>query len=67
LKSIATRTTFDGEIEFGRLLDRQVGRFGATQNLVHEVGSTPEQVSEVRRVGHQRARLHGLAKSVHGR
>jgi hypothetical protein len=33
----------DGEVEFGRLLDRDIPRLSATQNLVDDFGSAPEQ------------------------
>ena len=32
----------DDEIEFGRLLDRDVGRLRSAQNLVDKVGGAPE-------------------------
>src|SRR5205807_342167 len=31
----------DGEIEFGRLLDRELGHLGALQQLVHKIGCAP--------------------------
>jgi len=33
--------SIDNEIEFGRLLNRNVGRLGAAQNLVDESGGAP--------------------------
>src|SRR5262245_64202993 len=50
------RNVYD-EIEFGRLLDREIARFRPPQNLVHEVSGAPEQVREVWSVGHQAARF----------
>src|SRR5262249_32946752 len=37
----------DDEIEFGRLLDREVGRFRPPQNLVNKVSGSSEQIREV--------------------
>ena len=34
----------DDEVELGRLLDRNVGRFRPAQNLVDKLGGAPEQV-----------------------
>jgi hypothetical protein len=36
----------DDELEFGRLLDRQIGRSGAAQNLVDEVRGAREVVQK---------------------
>src|ERR1700674_3678301 len=47
----------DDEIEFGRLLDRDVGRLRPAQNLVDIVGGAPEQVREVWPIGHQTSRF----------
>ena len=41
------------EIEFRRLLDRQIGRLRPAQNLVDILGGAPEQVREVWAVGHE--------------
>ena len=57
----------DDEIEFGRLLDRDVGGLRAAQNLVDIVGGAPEQVREVRSIGHQTSRFDVLPKAVHRR
>src|SRR3984893_3873761 len=43
----------DGELELGRLLDLEVARLRAAQNLVHILGGAPEQVREVWSVGHE--------------
>jgi hypothetical protein len=50
------------QIEFGRLLDRNVGRLCAAQNLVDESGGAPKQVREVRPIRAPRKIL--LAKSL---
>src|SRR6516225_6658198 len=42
----------DDEIELGRLLDRDVGRFRSAQNLVDEIGSAPKQVRKVCSIGY---------------
>src|SRR5262245_65501560 len=55
------------EIEFGRLLDWDVGRLGPTQNLVDITSRAPEQVREVWSVGHQTARFDVLPKAVYCR
>ena len=51
----------DDQIELGRLLDREVGRLRPAQNLVDIVGGAPEQVREVRSIGHQASRFDVLA------
>src|SRR5207253_8206210 len=57
----------DDEIEFGRLLDRDIGRLRPAQNLVNQVAATPPQVREVWSVGHHAARFDVLPKAVHRR
>src|SRR6516162_679531 len=57
----------DDEIEFGRLLDWDVGRLGPTQNLVDKVGGAPKHVREVWSIGHQTARFDKLPKAVYRR
>ena len=57
----------DDEIEFGRLLDREVARLRPAQNLVDIVGGAPEQVREVWSIGHQTSRFDVLPKTVHRR
>src|SRR6516164_6173449 len=42
----------DDEIELGRLLDWDVGRFRSAQNLVDEIGSAPKQVRKVCSIRH---------------
>ena len=50
------------ELELGRLLDRQVGRLGALQDLVDVVGGAPEQVRIIWSIGHQTARFDEVAR-----
>src|SRR5690348_1576427 len=38
----------DHQLEFGRLLDRQIGRLGALQDLVHVDGATASYIDTVR-------------------
>src|SRR5262249_10796678 len=51
----------DGEVEFGRLLDRDIAGFGPTQNLVDDFGSAPEHIWEVWSVGHRNTGLDKIA------
>src|SRR5262245_22147231 len=53
----------DDEIEFGWLLDRQVGRLRPTQNL----GAAPEQRRKVCSIGYKTARFNMLAGTMHRR
>src|SRR5438093_1884843 len=46
----------EDKLEFGRLLDRDIGRLGPTQNLVDQVGGAPEHIRVVWSVGHERDR-----------
>src|SRR5215813_5925566 len=43
----------DDEIEFNRLLDRQIGRLRSAQNPVNITSGAPELVSKVYSIGHQ--------------
>jgi hypothetical protein len=45
----------DDELEFGRVLDGQLGRLGAFQDLVDVGGGSPELLQHIRRVGHETA------------
>src|SRR6516162_3964792 len=54
----------DDEIELGRLLDWDVGRFRSAQNLVDEIGSAPEQVGKVWSIGHKTSRFDVLSDKV---
>src|SRR5262245_15601163 len=44
------RGQIDDEIEFGRLLDRDVARLRATQNFIDITSSAPEKVQKVRSI-----------------
>jgi hypothetical protein len=57
----------DDEFELGRLLDREVSRLGAPEDLIHKVGRVPEEVDEARAVGHQAPFVREFAKAIHGR
>src|SRR5262249_61654192 len=54
-------------MEFGRLLDRKVGRLSTAENLIHELGGAPGLVSEARSIGHQPSRYHVMPKNGDGR
>jgi hypothetical protein len=43
----------DDEIEFGRRLDWDIAGHRPAQNLVDQLGGTPEQSRKVRSVGHE--------------
>src|SRR5215472_14458397 len=45
----------DDQLEFRRLLDREVRRFGALEDLVNIVGRDPEHVGKTRPIRHQKA------------
>src|SRR6476646_10305462 len=47
------RLEIDGKLEFGGLLDRKVGRFGALENSIDKMGGAREQGEEVRTVRDQ--------------
>src|SRR5262245_5877565 len=57
----------DDEVELGWLLDRNVGRLRAAQNLVNEVAGTTEQVWYVCSIGHQTSRFDPFPNGMHGR
>src|SRR5215472_6792784 len=53
------------EIEFGRLLDRNVARLRPTQNLVDIIGGAPKQIRVVWSEGHQAiAAFHSITSSA---
>src|SRR6266540_2893799 len=52
------------QLEFSRLLDRQIAGLGALENLVDEEPLAAEDVVIVRRIGHQPARHHMLVVGV---
>src|SRR5262245_6710645 len=55
------------EIEFGRLLDRELGWLRSAQNLIDQVGSSAPHVSPVRSIGHQTSHFDRLPYNVHRR
>src|SRR5205823_1798586 len=55
----------DDQLELGRSLDRQIGRFGPLEDLVGKAGGAPKKVVQVRSVGHQAAGLDELPRGVH--
>src|SRR6516164_2832908 len=57
----------DDEIEFSRLLDRQIGRLRSAQNPVNITSGAPELVSKVYSVGHQTSRFNIVTRAVHRR
>ena len=57
----------DDELELRRLLDGEIGRLGALQDLRHVGGSAPERVPEVRRIAHEATRLHVLPDGIYPR
>src|SRR5262245_21513392 len=57
----------DDEIEFGRLLDRNVAWLCPAQNFIDQVGSAAPHVRPARSIRHQTSRFHGFPHAVHGR
>src|SRR5262249_54089270 len=57
----------DDEIELRRLLDRDVARLRATQNLIDITSGAPEKVQKVRSIGHQTSRFDPLSGIVNCR
>jgi hypothetical protein len=55
----------DDEVELGWLLDRDVSRFRPAQNFVDKVGGAPQEVWEIRSIGHQTSRFNVLSKAVY--
>src|SRR5262245_29592265 len=55
----------DDEIEFNRLLDRQIGRLRSAQNPVNITSGAPELVSKVYSIGHQTSRFNIVTRAVH--
>src|SRR5215467_7890883 len=54
----------DDELELGGLLDRQVGRLGTFQDLVHVQSSTLVQIVKLRAVGHEASNLDVLPLAI---
>src|SRR5262249_61759852 len=57
----------DGQLEFRRLLDRQVRGLRPLQNLVHVEGAAPEQVRYARAVRQETASDNALPSIEHPR
>ena len=57
----------DDELKLCRLLDGQVSRFCAFQDLVNEIGDAPVAVRDVRPVIHEPAGIYRLSYGVHRR
>src|SRR5215475_15867401 len=57
----------DDEIEFNRLLDRQIGRLRSAQNPVNITSGAPELVNKVYSIGHQTSRFNIVTRAVHRR
>src|SRR5712691_2132837 len=55
----------DHQLEFGRLLDRQIAGLGALQDLVHVRGSSAIQVGQHRPIAHESARRRKLPVVIH--
>src|SRR5262249_22718716 len=58
------RLEVNRELEFGRLLDRQVSGPGTLEDLVNVLSRSAEHVAEVRPIGHQRASLDEVFLSI---
>src|SRR5712691_6236143 len=59
------RLEVDHQLEFGRLLDRQIAGLGALQDLVHVRGSSAIQVGQHRPIAHESARRRKLPVVIH--
>src|SRR6476469_7837830 len=57
----------DDQLELGRPLDRQVPWLRPFKYLVYIGGGAPEQIVEVRSVGHQASGVHELPRLIHPR
>ena len=57
----------ENKIEPRRLLDRNVSRLRAVQNLVRELSGATVQVGQVWSIGHQASRIHEFSKPAHHR
>src|SRR5262249_9745545 len=57
----------DNEIEFGWLLDWDIGCLRSAKNLIDKVGGAPEQIGEVWSIGHQTPHFDVFAETVHRR
>src|SRR5262245_46892309 len=57
----------DDQLEFRGLLDREVGRLGALEDLVHVLRGTTVQLPNIDTVGHQPANLWKIPEGVYRR
>src|SRR5258708_39208907 len=55
------------QVEFGRLLDRQVAGLCTLENLVDEGRGATEEIEEILAVAHQPTTLHVITLCEHGR
>src|SRR5215467_7476794 len=54
----------DDQIEFNRLLDRNLSGLCSAQYLIDEIGGTPPHAQPVRSIGHQPTRFDVLSHAV---
>src|SRR5262249_44193095 len=59
------RFQIDDELEFSWLLHREIGWFGAFQNLINVSGSAAVQICEARAVAHKAPSLYIFWKGEH--
>jgi len=59
------RLEVDDQLECSRLLDGEIGGFGALENLVDIGGGTPIVVGPTRSIGQETADLHELLPNEH--
>src|SRR5215470_11603853 len=57
----------DHQFELRRLLDGEVARLGALQDLVHKRGAAPEEIAQARPVRHEAPGIHTLPGAVYCR
>src|SRR2546428_3562917 len=57
----------DHQFELRGLLDWEVARLGALQDLVHKRGAAPEEIAHARPVRHEAPGLHTLPSAVYCR
>jgi hypothetical protein len=57
----------DDQLEFGRLLDRNIAGLHPAQNSVDKIGGAPELFRDIRPVGHQTSRFDEFPPTAHRR
>src|SRR5215204_4656612 len=62
-----SRGCIDHELKRSRLLDRQLTRLGAAQDLIYVIGGPPEKDWVAWSIGHQTSSVDVLPRSVHHR